>query len=629
MTAANAPTIFVPLNKLEVSDENVRKTHDKAIVEGLAVSLGSHGQRQPLTVIKKGKEYLVIDGGYRLAAFRKRAKDGDIKDSHLVECKLETDAERASEISLASNVMRANMHFIDEAEAFASLIDDKVPAADIASRFGKPVRYVEQRLKLAGLSKKAKKLSREGAINLSMAEALTITDNHKQMDEILSNNRLEHMDAGDIRRTLQREEVDTSDRRVAFVGLKAYEKAGGTVKKTDLFSDDDEAVIEQVGLLDELVKSKLDDIAEKVRGEGWKWVEVRSELSYADKSRFLQLKEEAKPLPAKKQNELERLQAEFKKLELAFNAQEDVDEDTGDKHARLDKVAAKIAKLEALQETFWPEDKLAVAGCIIHLDYNGVEIVRGLVKPEDKSQAKAAAKGDDAGGDDAGNSHEPAKPEFPNSLVEQLTAEKSAAITAELLNDVDAGLRALAYNFAAQVFYDGNSHDTALQITLNAESFEAVEGTKALAVIAEHQQAWLKKLPEDEADLRGWIADQTQDHLLMLLTFCTAVTLNAKLLKADALRHNPTARLRDAEAVAKALNLDMTRWFTPSADNYFGKLSRDQVLEDIRDFAPELFGHANACKTKGTVVGVAVEALEKRHEEGTQWLPKLLRAGEA
>ena len=83
--------------------------------------------------------------------------------------------------------------------------------------------------------------------------------------------------------------------------------------------------------------------------------------------------------------------------------------------------------------------------------------------------------------------------------------------------------------------------------------------------------------------------------------------------------------LRHADDLAGALNLDMGQWFTPTASNFFGKVSRQAMLDAITE-------------AKGTPCAPGWEKLKKpelaalaeRQIAGTGWLPKPLRIiGEA
>ena len=74
-----------------------------------------------------------------------------------------------------------------------------------------------------------------------------------------------------IRRLLTETSVRESDRRTVFVGVEAYEAAGGTMLH-DLFQGDDDGWFEYPALLDRLVADKLQAEAETVAFDGWKWV---------------------------------------------------------------------------------------------------------------------------------------------------------------------------------------------------------------------------------------------------------------------------------------------------------------------------------------------------------------------
>ena len=70
-----------------------------------------------------------------------------------------------------------------------------------------------------------------------------------------------------------------SDKRAQFVGIEAYEAAGGIILR-DLFNSDDGGWLQDPALLDRLVTEKLEREAEAIRAEGWKWIEVAPDFPY-------------------------------------------------------------------------------------------------------------------------------------------------------------------------------------------------------------------------------------------------------------------------------------------------------------------------------------------------------------
>src|SRR5579871_5989939 len=113
-------TTSIPLNKLVLWSGNVRKTAgaDTTLAE-LAASIAAHGLLQSLVVRngKKGK-FAVVAGGRRLMALQQLAESGRIKADYAVPCQVVADDADATEISLAENAVRENMHPADEFEAF-------------------------------------------------------------------------------------------------------------------------------------------------------------------------------------------------------------------------------------------------------------------------------------------------------------------------------------------------------------------------------------------------------------------------------------------------------------------------------------------------------------------------------
>ena len=102
-----------------------------------------------------------------------------------------------------------------------------------------------------------------------------------------------------------------------------------------------------------------------------------------------------------------------------------------------------------------------------------------------------------------------------------------------------------------------------------------------------------------------------------LLAFCTAQTVNAIILKQE---RDATSRMQHAALLADALKLDMTTWFTPTAANYFGKISKAQIIDALREVkgavAPAWSGMKKA----------ELAALAEREIAGSGWLPEPLRA---
>ena len=81
-----------------------------------------------------------------------------------------------------------------------------------------------------------------------------------------------------MRRVLTAGEVEAAGSAlVRFVGIEAYEAAGGVVRR-DLFDDAQSRFLSDAALVQRLATDKLENLAEAVRAEGWAWVEARLDV---------------------------------------------------------------------------------------------------------------------------------------------------------------------------------------------------------------------------------------------------------------------------------------------------------------------------------------------------------------
>lgn len=600
----------IPLNKLTAWKGNVRKTRTKGFIDQLAASIKAHGLQQNLIVKKDGKQFSVVAGGQRLKALQQLAASGEIKDTHPVPCKVTDSGTDATELSLAENAVRENMHPADEFEAFRTLIDKGAPAADVAARFGVTETVVTQRLKLARVSPAVLKAYRNGDLNLEQVMAFAISDDHEAQERVLDNPSAYDTDPRTIRDTLTEDEIAATDRRVKFVTLAAYEKSGGTTRR-DLFSQDADGVfILDAALLDRLIGEKLEKTANTVRKEGWKWVEIHQDFGYEARAKFSRRHPELAPLPPEDAATLEKLEQE---QEALLDQWQQADDDA-ERPARLDELEELIDTLND-RDDFWPSETLAIAGAVVAIGHDGKpSIDRGLIRPEDAPKKNAKPK---SASPDKTASEEEQSPAFSAALVESLTAQKSAALSAELLQRPDLALAAVAHAMASKILLPERSTDNSLEIAASPQSLRRVEDSKAFAQLESARETWGQQVPGTSADLWKWCLEQDQSVLLDLLAFCAATTINAVQLKSD---RPDSARLRHADMLASTLRLDMTAWFTPTAENYFSRISKPQILEAIQ----EATGRPNAPaweKLKKNELATVAE----RETAGKGWLPPNLR----
>jgi ParB family chromosome partitioning protein len=600
MTALVQPIISIPLNKLVAWNGNVRKTGETDGIEELRASIAAHGVLQSL-IVKKAKQgkFAVVAGKRRHLVLSALASEGEIAPDAPVPCHVMTAAADATEISLTENVVRAPMHPADQFEAFRDLVDSGSTPADIAARFGIAESAVKKRLKLARVSPTVFEAYRDGALSLEQVQAFTVCDDHAAQDRVFGDLSQWNGDPDDIRSALTQDDIAATDRRARFVTLAAYEQAGGGIRR-DLFAEGDEGVfLLDAALLNRLAREKLASEAEAVQAEGWKWVETTPEIDRWEMN-FRVMRPEPLPLSEAATEEQKRLVEEYNTL---F---EDLKDDDEEASARLDAIEERIEEIDNASEDAYTPDTLAIAGAIVTIGSDGdVEILRGLVRPEDEPEREERSE----------SSKTRERPELSSKLVESLTAVRSAAIGAALSENPSIALAAVVHALAISVFkfYSG---DGRLQVSARVTQYrEESRGANERKLGTER---WASRLPGDEEALWEWCLTQEQGTLLELLAFCAACTVNAVMTMGDRV---DAPRLQHANALAAALNLDMTQWFTPTAANFFSRVERSTIINALTE-AKGVPAKRSWEKLKKSELA----ALAERELAGTGWLPQPLRA---
>jgi ParB family chromosome partitioning protein len=610
--------LFVPLDRLKKSPKNVRKVpHTKADIKAFAASIAAIGMLQyPVVEPELGPRgkptgnYLVNAGEGRRLAQLLRVKRKEIKADEPIRCILDTE-HNGTEISLAENAIRCDMHPADQYEAFAKLHSEEgMSAEDIAARFGVTAAVVRQRLKLGAVSPKLMMLYRKGDMNLDQLSAFAITEDHERQERVWKELPPFNRSREAILRALSEGQVRSDDRRALFVGTEAYEEAGGVVVR-DLFDAKGGGFFADAELLNRLVGEKLQRHAEKVAAEGWRWVLAEPELdreACADMRRVF-----AKPVPLSKA-ERKRL----RKLQARLNALCDKYPDgdvPADDAAKLGRIEAAI---EALRNEQYAARDVALAGAFVTLASDGsVRIERGFVRSEDEPKSKANAKQKD---NRAAKDADGLAP-LSEKLVAELTAYRTSALRNELAQHPATALIALVHALALATFFEG-SEASCLQITPKSAWLSGhapgIDESVAEKQIAGRHAAWGKRLPSDSEGLWTFIQGLSEAERLDLLAHCVSLTANA--IRAP--RQCNGESEAHAAILAREVGLDMTAYWQPTAASYFGRVSKERIVQAVRERASEQAAQ-NIARLKKQAMAEAAEAALA----GKGWLPALLRTG--
>lgn len=633
--------LSVPLASLVPSRFNVRR-HTAGQVEELAALIESQGLLHNLVVteqeVGRGKarkvRFAVAAGERRRRAMLLLQQRGRLPKEHEVLCEL-VPPERALEVSLAENSGREAMHPADEFEAFKALIDEGKGVEDVAARFGVSVLAVQRRLKLSALSPKLLALYREDCINLDQLMALALSDDHAMQERTWFDAQPWDKTPAALRRRLTIGEVEAAGSAlVRFVGIDAYEAAGGVVRR-DLFDDDHSRFLSDPALLDRLAAEKLEALAATVRDEGWKWVEARLTVDSMALRQFVPCEHVMREPVAAEQAELDALAERSAELDRQAQALDDASEWSPEEAELIDLEEQDIAaRMKAIREglkTWTPEAK-SHAGVIVTISREGdPEVIRGLVRDEDRKALTAAAhvpsrkKLHDSDADDGvpGSSSLPSSAErrasgLSEALTNRLAAHRTIALQAMLVQNAAVALASVVHVFVLRTFGADYPRETsAMQVTpqLSAYALEAcaddLKSSRAWATVQEAVEGWRARLPENQGEWLGWLITLSQADLIDLLSLCSALTVNAL----------PAASASaSADAIASALGLDMADWWEPTAEGYLNHVSKAQIVEALKESGPDLAGGGIEGMKKDALVGVASSRLAGKH-----WLPQPLR----
>ncbi|MDO9092312.1 MAG: ParB/RepB/Spo0J family partition protein [Rubrivivax sp.] len=668
-----SPRTFVPFNKLVLSEDHQARSATAPVMSlpELAASIKDSGVLQNLVVVQATRgRYEVCAGGRRLAALTLLVQQGDIADNYPVPV-LVVPADKALIASLAENCFHVPMHPADEFAAFARLLAQGKSAEDVAAAFGVTPLIVKRRMKLATVSPRLMDLYREGGIGLDCLMVLASVDDHQRQEQAWAglpgwNQRPEH-----LRQLLTRGEIESdADPLARYVTVKAYEKAGGPLRR-DLFSDDDrKAYLLDPALLERLAADKLGKRAKQLLSEGWKWVDIRPRFAYDEYVKHGELRKPRRAPTSEEAEALKELDTRIAALHEQMDALVDRDGDAGEDVSDADDAndaadeddasrdraflaleseadgleEERKARLEALTE--WPAAWMALAGCVLHVGADGRAAIRaGLIRPEDRadlSQAiTKAAEEKSAGGGGSEDDADPARgtglpalqslpsaagatarPVHSERLVRRLTAHRVAAIQAELLDRPEVAMAALTTHLTLKLLADP-LHGAyrlpnllAISATGNQHELrgaaEDIEASPAAQRIEAVRIAWIEHLPKEPDAVFDWMLRQPPQTVQRLLTFLVACTVNG-ITGTDAGR--PVN-----DGLACALGLDMTRWWSATGEAYLQHVSKARVVEVVHTVA--------GAKAAGPLTALKKDAAVAQAEQllaGRGWLPDCLR----
>lgn len=144
----------IPVQMIKPNPYQPRKTFSQQSLEELAQSIKEFGLIQPITVRKTGAN------GYELIAGERRLRATKLaKLEYIPAIIVSTDEKESAVLAMLENLQRENLHYMEEAAGYASLIEDHgFTQEELAQKLGKNQSTIANKLRILKLPKEVKDL---------------------------------------------------------------------------------------------------------------------------------------------------------------------------------------------------------------------------------------------------------------------------------------------------------------------------------------------------------------------------------------------------------------------------------------------------------------------------------------
>jgi ParB family chromosome partitioning protein len=157
----------VRINDVEPNREQPRKQFSQEELEALSDSIVKYGVISPITVRKVGERYVIIAGERRWRAARMAGL------SEIPVIIISADDKKAAEIALVENIQRSDLNPVEEAQAYAALIDQYgMTQEEVAEQIGKSRSSVTNSLRLLDLPDAVLSMLAAGKLSSGHAKVL-------------------------------------------------------------------------------------------------------------------------------------------------------------------------------------------------------------------------------------------------------------------------------------------------------------------------------------------------------------------------------------------------------------------------------------------------------------------------
>lgn len=640
------PIIYVPATNCRVAADNVRKHSNADADAQFERHLGETGivlQNLIGVPVKRRKDhYDIYAGGRRLSRTLGNIEKGVLPKDFQVPVMVVPTAEDAISMSLAENFFQLAMNPADACTAFRTIIDkEKKTAADIAKRFSLTEKFVLGRLRLANLATPVFEALARGEITLDIAKAYAKTSDTVRQASVYeglagtyyANNLAE------IERQVSAGSYTGGHPKALLVGRDAYLAAGGNIDR-DLYSDAESELWTNRELLDQLAEEALAEAAEAIRQrEGF--AEVRTiaatHVPYTATMGLRRIQGVIPPLSDEQQARKKAIEAEIEEIEEVASEEHEYSDEQLE---RIEVLETELGALVDQRAVYEPEQK-ATALAYVVIGEDGQPVVEEALflaeTDEDEDDLSDSEGGPGEDHDDARDDEAAAlisrKPALSQKLVDRLSVMRTELVALHVASDphfamdlgtfimIDAAHRKFggAYDLASGLKAPLPDRRVGNYVTETAaaESWAKLEG--------ELDHSW-----RDADDVIGRfdafraLPDEARAAWFAWAIARTIEPVTDSGSGAPFLRH-----------IGRALEIDVARWWRPTARNFFDSVSRKWILDLFDDIGGEelssRYGAAKkaelATSAEKLFAGQSIIEAELR-DKVLAWVPQPMRVEE-
>lgn len=207
----NVRAVYLPIESIRPNPYQPRREMDIDALEDLCASIKQYGLMQPVVVRQINQcDYELIAGERRLRACRMAGL------SQISAVVVRVGGTDSAVMALVENIQRENLGYIEEAEAFCTLLSEHgITQEELSARLGKSQSTIANKIRILKLSPEIRQKlsennlserharallrlcdekSRIKALNIIISRGLNVTKSEELVDGMLNKNRADEVD---------------------------------------------------------------------------------------------------------------------------------------------------------------------------------------------------------------------------------------------------------------------------------------------------------------------------------------------------------------------------------------------------------------------------------------------------